>query len=146
MRIHVIGVSTEFMTGVATLAREAGHDVTASDHAIDGGTRRKLESVGVTLQEGFHKDNLAYNPDLVIISNDVDGNNQEVVAVHRLAIPYFSGSEWLEKYVLDEDAIKKVMPTAAQAHKSKNPHIPDKPAAKHAPKIPPEKNAKLKRT
>jgi UDP-N-acetylmuramate-alanine ligase len=146
MRIHIIGVSNDFMTGIATLAQEAGHDVTASDHAIDGGTRRKLESVGVKLQEGFHKENLTYKPDIAIISKDVDANNQEVVAVHRLAIPHFSGAEWLEKYVLDDEIIKKVATTAADSHKKHNPHIPEHPATKHAPKIPSERNAKLKRT
>ncbi len=147
MRIHVIGVTTEFMTGIATLAREAGHDVTASDHCIDNGTRHKLEAVGVKLQEGFHKDNLAYKPDLVVISKDIGSDNQEILAVHRLAIPYLSGAEWLEKYVLDEEIIKKITPSAALlAQKSRNPHIPDKPVTKHAPKIPPEQNAKFKRT
>jgi UDP-N-acetylmuramate: L-alanyl-gamma-D-glutamyl-meso-diaminopimelate ligase len=144
MRMHIIGVATEFMTGIATLAREAGHDVTASDHLIDNKTRRELEKIGVNLREGFNKDHLAYKPDLVVIGKEVDLNNQEVVAVHRLAIPHFSGAEWLEKYVLDEDVIKKIMPTAASSQKSRNPHIPDKPI-KHAPKIPLNSHSKTKR-
>ncbi len=142
MRIHIIGITTDFMTGIATLAREAGHDVTASDHCIDTGTRHKLEKVGVELQEGFSQDNLAYKPDLVVIGNDIESGNQEVKATRRLAIPYLLGSEWLEKYVLNEDVIKKVMGNAA-SNKPKNPHIPDKPI-KHAPKISSENNAKFK--
>lgn len=145
MRIHIIGVSTEFMTGIAVLARQIGHDVTASDHCFDGVTRHKLDEIGVQLHDGFNKDNLAYKPDLVVISNDVDSDNQEIAATHRLAIPYLSGSEWLEKYVLDEEIIKKVTTNAASSHKSRNPHIPDTPPTKHAPKIHSETHFKTKR-
>jgi UDP-N-acetylmuramate: L-alanyl-gamma-D-glutamyl-meso-diaminopimelate ligase len=147
MRIHIIGVATTFMAGIALLARQAGSDVTASDSCIDPATRKLLESIDVQLQEGFHTENLAYKPDLVVTGSEVHPNNQELLETHRLEIPCIQGSEWLEGYILNDKWVKNVNPEdKKEKQKSNSPRISEKTNVKHAPKIPPEKNAKLKRT
>jgi UDP-N-acetylmuramate-alanine ligase len=146
MRIHIIGVATTFMTGVALLAEQAGNVITASDTCIDGLTRRTLQENRVQLNDGFHVDNVTYKPDLVIVGKEIDTNNQELVMAHRLVIPTVSGSEWLEKYILNEKIPNNANPdNEKEKPKLGNPHIPDKPAVKHAPKLP-EISTKLKRT
>ena len=70
MRMHIIGVATTFMSGLALLARQEGHEVVGSDSCIIPPIRRQLEAAGVQLIEGFSVENLAYKPDLVIIGND----------------------------------------------------------------------------
>ena len=143
MRIHIIGVATTFMTGIAVLAREAGHDVTASDICINGLTRRTLEPIGVKLCDGFHESNVAYQPDLVIIGKEIDCNNQDLVAAKRVTVSIMYGSEWLEKYILAEKDSGKMMPSYEKP-KPHNPHIHEQPV-KHAPKIPQDSHSKPKR-
>lgn len=147
MRIHMIGVATTFMTGLALLARQSGHDVTGSDSCIDPSTRQTLETVGVQLQEGFYMENLAYKPDLVVLGNELHPNNQELVEARRLAIPCILGSEWLEKYILNDKWTKNSKPAEDKKEKQKPhfPHISDKADVRHAPKIPLEPNTKPKR-
>lgn len=149
MRMHIIGVGTTFMTGLALLARQAGHEVSGSDSCFDLPTRTKLTEAGVILMEGFTPANLADKPELVIIGNDVSAANEELVEARRRAMPYISGALWLEEYVL-HDKWTNVMPPhyGDEPFKtSKKPAVPkpsDKNAVKHAPKPPPDPNSKLK--
>jgi hypothetical protein len=150
MHIHVIGITTTFMTGIAVLAKQAGNQVTVSDCCVDPATRRTLEESGVQLLQGFNPENLAYKPDLVVIEKGIDSNNQELETARRFKIPYVTGSEWLEKFVLNEKLPQRML-TSAEEEKNKkpkpsNPHLPKPKEVKHAPKIPPESNSKLKRT
>lgn len=154
MRIHILGVTTTFMTGIALLAKQAGHDVMASDICITGLTRRTLEPLGVKLNEGFHVDNVAYDPDLIIVGKEIESTNQELVAAKNRVVSIMTGSEWLEKYILAEQSPHKTNQQLVndaktlhekEKHKSPLAAILDKPITKHAPKIPPESNSKLKR-
>lgn len=149
MRIHIMGVATTFMVGLAVLARQSGNDVTASDSCIDPPTRRTLEDIGVQLQEGFRAENVAYKPDLVITGRELHPDNQELREAHHLGILCVSGSEWLEGYILNDKRLKNVKPEEKkEKQKSDNPRSPrisEKTNVKHAPKIPPESNAKFKR-
>lgn len=146
MRIHIIGVATTFMTGLAVLARQAGHEVTASDSCINGMTRRTLEAIDVKLYEGFHVENIAYKPDFVIVASEVSSTNQELIETNRLFIPHNSGSEWLEKYILNDKKQTDLDGTVSSEikQKSHNPHIPEK-TIKHAPKISIDPHQKPKR-
>lgn len=155
MRMHIIGIATTFMTGLAVLARQAGHEVSGSDSCFDLPTRRQLTDIGVTLKEGFSPANLDDKPELIIIGNELDITNAELVEARRRAIPYISGSLWLEEYVLHDKWAKSIPPhygdNPFEKNEKEKPHVPpkpsDKPAIKqHAPKIPLEPNSKLKRT
>jgi UDP-N-acetylmuramate: L-alanyl-gamma-D-glutamyl-meso-diaminopimelate ligase len=142
MRIHIIGVATTFMTGIAVLAREAGHEVSASDTCINGLTRRTLEPLGVKLYDGFHVENVAYHPDLVIVGKEIESTNQELVAAKRVTVSIMYGSEWLEKYILSEKEPEKAIPSYKKP-KPHNPHIHEQ-KIKHAPKIPLDSLSKTK--
>ncbi len=144
MRIHIIGVATTFMSGLALLARQEGHEVTASDSCIFPKMRKQLESAGVQLKDGFSVENLAYKPDLVIIGNELFPDNEELLEARKRSMPYISGVLWLEEYVLyDKWKISapshyvKAMPSGSFDSKEETPA--DKPAVKkHAPKPQPE--------
>ncbi|MDD5215399.1 MAG: Mur ligase domain-containing protein [Methylococcales bacterium] len=155
MRMHIIGIGTTFMTGLAVLARQAGHEVSGSDSCFDLPTRRQLTDIGVVLKEGFSPANLDDKPELIIIGNELEITNAELVEARRRAIPYISGSLWLEEYILHDKWVKSLPPHYAEnplaTSKKDTPHAPPKPSEKpaavqHAPKIPPEPNSKLKRT
>lgn len=153
MRMHIIGVATTFMTGLAVLARQAGHDVSGSDSCFDLPTRTKLTDAGVVLMEGFCAANLADKPELVIVGNELSISNEELLEARRRGIAYISGSLWLEEYILHDKWTKSVSPhygddplkkLTAPKPAEKAPKIADKPAVQRAPKLPPEPNTKLK--
>ncbi len=153
MRMHIIGIGTTFMTGLAVLARQAGHEISGSDSCFDLPTRRQLTDIGVTLKEGFSPANLDDKPELIIIGNELEITNAELVEARRRAIPYISGSLWLEEYILHDKWVKSLPPhhgeTPLATSKKDTPHAPpkpsEKPAVQHAPKIPLDPNSKLKR-
>ncbi len=135
MRIHIIGVGTTFMSGLALLARQAGHDVTGSDSCITPDIRRKLEAAGIQLKEPFSIKNLESNPDLIVIGNELYPGNIELLEARHRALPYVSGALWLEEYVLHDkwsetgtDIMKDVQKSAAKKDLSPKP-------AKRAPKL-----------
>lgn len=147
MKMHIIGVATTFMKGLALLARQAGHHVSGSDTCFDLPTRKQLTEAGVILKEGFSPANLDDNPELVIIGNELEITNEELVAARRKAIPYISGVLWLEEYILN-DKWAKTVPSHYDVNFSKSgqsksdkegepahhaPRPSDKPTVKHAP-------------
>ena len=138
MRMHIIGVATTFMIGLAVLAKQAGHEVSGSDSCIDLPTRAKLEAAGVQIHEGFSIENLDNNPELVIIGNNLHPQNQELLEVHRLAIPFVSGEKWLSEYILHDKWTKNMLQDVVQV-------LPVK-AVKSMRKPPPDElNSKLKK-
>lgn len=150
MKMHIIGVATTFMKGLAVLARQAGHQISGSDTCFDLPTRKQLTEAGVILKEGFSPANLDDKPELVIIGNGLTITNEELVEARRRAIPYISGVLWLEEFILNDRWAKTIsshydmnLPQEpASAHHAPRPS--DKPTAKHAPKPPPEHHSKLK--
>lgn len=152
MKMHIIGVATTFMKGLAILARQAGHSVSGSDSCFDPPTRKQLTEAGVTLKEGFSVANLDDNPELVIIGNELEITNEELVAARRRAIPYISGVLWLEEFILN-DRWAKTVPSHYDVNLPKPnndkpvehaPRPSDKPTLKHAPKPLPNPHSKLK--
>lgn len=153
MQIHIIGVGTTFMSGLALLARRAGHDVTGSDSCIIPKIRQQLEAEGIQLKTPFKPENLAHKPDLVIVGNDLHPENAELLELRKRAIPSISGASWLEDFVLHDKSTKDSPPSNPDANIQKDDvgkftkHAPKIPIAheftKHAPK-PPDENEPAK--
>lgn len=100
MHIHILGICGTFMGGVAALARAAGHRVTGSDANVYPPMSTQLESLGIDIHEGYSADALTDAPDCVVIGNALSRGNPAVEAVLNRGLPYMSGPEWLEKFVL----------------------------------------------
>jgi UDP-N-acetylmuramate: L-alanyl-gamma-D-glutamyl-meso-diaminopimelate ligase len=62
----------------------------------------QLEEQGIQLMEGYRAENLAGNPDLVIIGNAMSRGNPEVEAVLNKGLKYVSGPQWLAEHVLQD--------------------------------------------
>ncbi len=86
MRAHFVGVCGTGMGSLATLFREAGHDVTGSDTRFDPPMGGVLTSAGVTCLEGFDAAHLDPAPDLVVVGNAIRRDNVEAAyaAEHEL--------------------------------------------------------------
>ncbi len=53
MRLHILGVCGTFMSGIAILAKQAGHKVTGSDMNVYPPMSTQLTEQGIELLEGY---------------------------------------------------------------------------------------------
>jgi UDP-N-acetylmuramate: L-alanyl-gamma-D-glutamyl-meso-diaminopimelate ligase len=100
MNVHVLGICGTFMGGVAALAREAGHQVSGCDAGVYPPMSTQLESLGITLQEGYSVENAGLEADAIVIGNVTSRGNSAVEAVLDAGAPYISGPQWLAENVL----------------------------------------------
>ncbi|MGZ8191126.1 MAG: UDP-N-acetylmuramate:L-alanyl-gamma-D-glutamyl-meso-diaminopimelate ligase [Methylococcaceae bacterium] len=100
MHIHILGICGTFMGGLAVIARQLGYQVSGSDQNVYPPMSTQLQEQGIQLMEGYRAENLAGNPDLVIIGNALSRGNEEVEAVLNKGLKYVSGPQWLAEHVL----------------------------------------------
>ena len=91
--IHFIGIGGVSMSGIASLLLHNGYTVTGSDREESKETRL-LESLGATVYIGQRRINLS-NPDLVIYTDAIADDNEELIAARELNIPVVSRGVFL---------------------------------------------------
>jgi UDP-N-acetylmuramate: L-alanyl-gamma-D-glutamyl-meso-diaminopimelate ligase len=101
MKIHILGICGTFMSGVAMIARQCGHEVTGSDMNVYPPMSIQLERQGIELMEGYDPAHIDDSVDCVIVGNVVKRGNPAMEYVLDKGIPYASGPEWLAKNVLE---------------------------------------------
>ncbi|ASK78277.1 UDP-N-acetylmuramate:L-alanyl-gamma-D-glutamyl-meso-diaminopimelate ligase [Paraphotobacterium marinum] len=112
MKIHILGVCGTFMAGIATIAKQLGHEVSGSDQNIYPPMSTYLESLNIKLIQSYDASFLEEtSPDLVIIGNALSRGNQSVEYVLDKGIEYVSGPEWLYQNVLKEKWVLAVSGT-----------------------------------
>lgn len=102
MKIHILGVCGTFMSGIAIIARQCGHQVTGSDMNVYPPMSIQLAQQGIDLVEGYAPENIADDVDCVIVGNVISRGNPAMEYVLEKGIPYLSGPEWLAKNVLQD--------------------------------------------
>ncbi len=95
MHVHILGICGSFMGGIAALAKSLGHTVTGSDRNVYPPMSTQLESLGITLTEGYDVAQFEPEPDMVIIGNAMSRGNPAVEYVLNRNLPYTSGPQWL---------------------------------------------------
>src|SRR5690606_36073228 len=100
MKLHILGVAGTFMGGVATLARELGHEVEGSDQAVYPPMSTLLETLGIELRLGYDPGNISADCDQIVIGNALSRGNPAVEQVLDDARDYTSGAQWLAANVL----------------------------------------------
>ncbi len=100
MHIHILGICGTFMGGVAALARAAGHTVTGSDRNAYPPMSTQLEQLGISVLDEDYARQFEPRPDCVIVGNVMSRGRPVVEQLLESGIPYFSGPEWLSRYVL----------------------------------------------
>ncbi len=99
-KIHILGIAGTFMGGVAALARELGHQVEGSDQAVYPPMSTQLETLGITLSQGYLPSNISADCDEVVVGNALSRGNPAVEAVLDAGRRYTSGAQWLSEQVL----------------------------------------------
>ncbi len=100
MRLHILGVCGTFMSGIALLAKQAGHDVTGSDMNVYPPMSTQLMEQGIPLMEGYDPAHIDPHVDCVIVGNVIKRGNPAMEYVLANRIPYVSGPQWLAENVL----------------------------------------------
>ena len=95
MHVHILGICGSFMGGIAAIAKSLGHTVTGSDRNVYPPMSTQLESLGITLTEGYDPAQFNPVPDMVIIGNAMSRGNPAVEYVLDRNLPYTSGPQWL---------------------------------------------------
>ncbi len=99
-KLHILGIAGTFMGGVAALARELGHKVEGSDQNIYPPMSTQLETLGISLRQGYLPDNISDDCEQIVIGNALSRGNAAVEAVLDAGRKYTSGAQWLAEAVL----------------------------------------------
>lgn len=83
--IHMIGIGGISMSGIAILLKENGYNITGSDRELSE-TSEHLIKNGINVLIGQKKENIK-SPDLVIYTDAISDNNEELIAARKLDIP-----------------------------------------------------------
>ncbi|HJO10842.1 MAG: UDP-N-acetylmuramate:L-alanyl-gamma-D-glutamyl-meso-diaminopimelate ligase [Gammaproteobacteria bacterium] len=102
MHIHILGICGSFMGSLAVLARQLGHTVSGSDANVYPPMSTQLQEQGIVLDEGYHAAHLKPHPDLVVIGNTLSRGNPAVEYVLNSGIDYYSGPQWLARWILKD--------------------------------------------
>ncbi len=100
MRIQILGACGKFMSGLALMAKQLGHDVVGIDKNIQSELAQQLVDAGIPLQEGYGADLLDRQADCVVVGNVMSRGYPVVEALLDSGLPYTSGPQWLAQNVL----------------------------------------------
>lgn len=99
------------MGGVAALARGLGHEVEGSDTNVYPPMSTQLESLGISLCEGYAAENLQPAPDQVVVGNALSRGNPAVEYMLDAGLDYVSGPQWLGETLLRDRCVLAVAGT-----------------------------------
>ena len=99
MKVHILGISGTFMSGIAILAKKKGHEVTGSDTSCYDPIKSILDKENISVIKG-HKIKDIKDKDLIIIGNVMSRGNPVVEYVLKNNMNYISGPQWLYDNIL----------------------------------------------
>jgi UDP-N-acetylmuramate--alanine ligase len=91
--VHFVGIGGVGMSGIAEILRSLEFEVSGSDMR-EGGTTRRLSSLGIRIAIGHRGDNV-HGADVVVRSTAVHDDNPELVQARELGIPVIGRAEML---------------------------------------------------
>jgi UDP-N-acetylmuramate: L-alanyl-gamma-D-glutamyl-meso-diaminopimelate ligase len=100
MRVHLVGVCGTGMGQLATLLRDAGHDVSGSDQAFDPPMGPALRDAGIRCLEGYDATHVTSDLDLVVVGNAIRKTNPEAARAEELGLVRSSMSATLRERFL----------------------------------------------
>jgi UDP-N-acetylmuramate: L-alanyl-gamma-D-glutamyl-meso-diaminopimelate ligase len=99
-KFHFIGISGTAMGAVAAALQKRGFRVIGSDESVYPPMSTFLEEQGIKLHQGYAKENIPSDADVVVIGNAMKRGNPEVEAVLNRKLFYLSLPEVLKNYFL----------------------------------------------
>jgi UDP-N-acetylmuramate: L-alanyl-gamma-D-glutamyl-meso-diaminopimelate ligase len=99
-RVHLIGVCGTAMATLAALLKSKGFDVRGSDHNVYPPMSDFLVQQGITLLQGYHREHVTAELDLVVVGNAISRGNPELEEVLDRKIRYCSLPEAVRDHFL----------------------------------------------
>ncbi len=99
-KIHFSGIGGTAMVAGARLAIDLGWEVRGSDNPLYPPTSLMVEELGIPVSYSYAAENLAWNPDVVLLGNVLSRGNAEVEEALRARMKYQSLPEWMKEHVL----------------------------------------------
>ena len=99
------------MTGIATLARSLGHEVTGSDTNFYPPMSNYLENMNIEVTKHYGSSQLKNKPDQVIVGNVMTRGHDVIESLLDSYIPFTSGPQWLNENILREKYVIAVTGT-----------------------------------
>ena len=110
MKVHILGISGTFMSGIAILAKKKGYEVTGSDTSCYDPIKSILEKENISVIKG-HKIKDIKDKDLIIIGNVMSRGNPVVEYILKNNMNYVSGPQWLYDNILKHKKVIAVSGT-----------------------------------
>lgn len=98
--VHFMGICGTAMASLAGLMKDRGFKVTGSDQNVYPPMSTQLERIGISIMEGYKKENLTPRPDLVIVGNVISRTHEEAQALLATDIPYTSLPQAMGEFVI----------------------------------------------
>ncbi|MFM6927644.1 MAG: UDP-N-acetylmuramate:L-alanyl-gamma-D-glutamyl-meso-diaminopimelate ligase [Bdellovibrio sp.] len=99
--IHLMGICGTAMASLAGLLKDRGFKITGSDMNPYPPMSTQLESLGISIQKGYKKENLHPTPDFVIVGNVISANNEEAQELLKLGVPYTSLPKAMGEFIIE---------------------------------------------
>ena len=109
--IHLIAICGTGMGALAGMLKEAGFEVTGSDHHVYPPMSTFLAERGIEVASGFRPENLYHRPDLVVVGNAVSKDNPEVEAMSDMGLTFCSLPQAMNRFFVNEKAALPVVGT-----------------------------------
>ena len=114
MNLHILGICGTFMGGIAILASQLKHKVSALDNNVYPPMSTQLESQGIKLIEGFGPEQLDFcdTPfDEIVVGNVMTRGVPVIEELLNRGLTMTSGPEWLARHVLSKRHVLAVSGT-----------------------------------
>ena len=98
--IHLMGICGTGMAALAGMLQTSGYTITGSDSQVYPPMSVFLNSLKISVSNGYSADNLNPAPDLVIVGNVITRKNPEAIALAELKIPYLSFPQALSHFYI----------------------------------------------
>ena len=100
MKLHLIGICGTGMGSLAGLLKADGHDVRGSDEHIYPPMSDQLAAQHIPVFDGFRAENLAWEPDCIVVGNVCRRDHVEVLEAARRGVQLTSFPAALEEHFL----------------------------------------------
>jgi len=100
--IHLMGICGTAMASLAGMLKDLGFKVTGSDQNVYPPMSTQLQELGISIMEGYKKENLEPRPDLVIVGNVISKHFPEAEALLASDVPYTSLPAALGKFAIGQ--------------------------------------------
>lgn len=98
--IHIMGICGTGMAALAGMLQASGFTISGSDSHVYPPMSDFLYKLGIDIYDGYKAENLAGDPDLVIVGNVITRKNPEAQALAEKGLPYLSFPQALAHFFI----------------------------------------------